>query len=331
MAIASIVAALASLLASAAPGEPGARAVAYPIEPVPLRELVEKADVIVTARVGSKQRVELLESSLFASAELVVLKIDDALKGDPGSTMIQLVVDSATLCPSPARYEAGKRVLAFLQREPAGASEWAPDGLATCARSYGAKNLDDAGLEVYVARVKEQLAIQKMAEGAERRATQLEWLVRCAEEPASCWEGAYDLVPEGDPDAIYFDEPESPFAGALTLVHRERLYEGFLRADPGDRGARCLQHLLDADRDPRLLAWLVARLRATTEPEKDERAFEVRRVASQIAARDGRPEVAVVTHDLQELVFLPPEKRKPEFLVAERRRLVAELLALFPP
>ena len=309
----------ATLLTSGGPA-------AYPIPPVPLRVLVEKADVIATVVV--RRGLHVVPPSELGY-EIVELDVEQLLKGDPGRTTIRQF-NWFMVCPSPARYVPGHRALAFLDRDPEGASAAAPDGFTTHALSYGSKTLDAASLALYVERVKEQLAILVMPEGPERRAAQVEWLVRCAEQPVTRWEGAYDLAPQGDSMSDYDPKRPAPWAAELNLEQRLRLLDALLHADEVGRGEKCLEHLLDADRDPRLLAWLVARLRSTEAPEKEEHSFPTRRVVYQIAGRDPRPEIAAIAKEFGRSAFLPPAERTPEHLAAERRRLVAELLALFP-
>jgi hypothetical protein len=85
-----------------------------------------------------------------------------------------------------------------------------------------------------------------------------EWLVACAEDPATRWEGAYDLRPlewkaGGLRDRL--DPAEEDFDGALLPEHRERLVAAILaETDLDSRGTATLLELLVATRDPRLLA-----------------------------------------------------------------------------
>lgn len=166
----------------------------YPISPRPLRLLVQQSEFIVIARVReaepNRRELALKEEGAFGD-RVVVLDIESLVKGDPGVTAIEQVTYSAG-CPSPPRYVDGKRVLAFLDRRP-GAR-----GFTTPAYSYGVKTLDDAGLALYLERIREQLAILEMRDDELRLATQVEWLVTCAENAATRWEGAFELAPDGD-------------------------------------------------------------------------------------------------------------------------------------
>ena len=155
------------VLAGAASGATLTSRPAYPIPPRPLRMLVEEADFIVTADVKAAGPEVPRENRLFpetkekvASATIpngpppdaVVLHVDQVLKGDPGTRTIAQT-NYRMICPEPAKYVVGTRVLAFLDRAEGGR-------FTTHALSYGAKTLGDAESEkVYVERVKEQQRI----------------------------------------------------------------------------------------------------------------------------------------------------------------------------
>jgi hypothetical protein len=79
-------------------------------------------------------------------------------------------------------------VLVFLKR-----SESMP-GYVTVGLSYGAKRLNDREIEVYSARIRELIEIEKETDLNTLRRRVVEWLVCCAEEPATRWEGAWDLL-----------------------------------------------------------------------------------------------------------------------------------------
>jgi hypothetical protein len=79
------------------------------------------------------------------------------------------------------------KVLAFLTRSQRG------PGYVTVGLSYGAKNLNNREIEVYSASIRELIEIEKETDRNTLRRRLVEWLVRCAEEPITRWEGAYDL------------------------------------------------------------------------------------------------------------------------------------------
>lgn len=279
------------VLASLAACLGGTATPAYPIPPRPLRLLIQESEFIVTARVvAADRRTSELELDArrrqSGAGGVMLLEIDGFVKGDPGRTTIAQV-NYGWICPAPARYVAGTRVLAFLDREADG------EGFTTHALSYGAKTLDDAGMALYLERIREQLAIERLPEGEPKLATQVEWLVKCAEDPLTRWEGAYELARAGDFMSFYeHRSSRSPdFAGQLSYAQRERLREAFLQARSFESGEQCLEVLFHDDPDPRLQAWLVAELREHHQ-EVEKNGYGVSAVlVERIARRDGRPEV----------------------------------------
>ncbi len=311
---------LASILAACLGGT--ATPAAYPIPPRPLRLLVQEAEFIITALVSeadprTKERL-LRESEEFAR-DVVVLEIYGLVKNDPGLATIPLV-NYGWSCPAPARYRVGTRVLAFL--------DWSAKNrrFTTHALSYGAKTLDGDALAVYLDRIREQLAIERMPDNGLRLATQVEWLVKCAEHPATRWEGAYELAPAGDFMFSYEDEEARPdFAAQLSAAQRHRLREAFLQARTFEAGERCLEELLRDDPDPRLLEWLVAQLRAR-HLEVEEEGFCVSSfLVERIARRDGR----LATRELAAAFEAKRAYGKDGDDGEGRLQVVRELLALF--
>lgn len=279
---------------------------AYPIPPRPLRMLVEEAEFIVVASVRA------------SDPGIVALDFEQVLKGEPSRADAYLLEDHA-VCPAPARYVAGTRVLAFLDRK-----------YATHARSYGAKTLDEESLVVYVQRVKEQLAILAMEEGEARLLAQVEWLVTCAEHPATRWEGAYELAPAGDFMPEYDDRPPAghAFAAALSDGQRARLREAFMASTRFESGEQCLEELFKDDPAPQVLAWLVARLREHVDHDMSARFGSASTLVERIARRDPRREVQQIAEAFSS-VGSGSAGQERERQRAERLRIAERLVALY--
>src|SRR5262249_27409787 len=105
--------------------------------------------------------------------------------------LMTLLVATAGAFPIPPQtlrmLTNGSELIVFLKR-----SQRDP-GYFTVGLSYGAKSLNNRGIEVYSARILELIEIEEQTDPNARRERLVEWLVRCAEEPATRWEGAYDL------------------------------------------------------------------------------------------------------------------------------------------
>jgi hypothetical protein len=325
---AAILLALLSIVAT----RPAAGSLAvpsYPITPRPLRMLVSEAEFIVTARVVAagedakppdRAFPETDEPVLSATTpngpppDVVLLEVDELLKGDPGTRTIRQL-NYRTICPAPARYEVGTRVLAFLDR-----SKKSGDFM-THALSYGAKTLSDDDLALYGKRVKEELAILELPDYQKRLFAQVEWLVTCAEQAATRWEGAYELAREGDFMSEYQrGEEQIDFGRYLTAEQKERLRAAFLASKTFDSGEQCLEELFRDDRDPKLTAWLVARLREGKPEIEDDWRLDL--AIERLARRDERVRKLAAaykaTHD-----YLNPKPDEGR----QRARILAQILA----
>lgn len=170
---------------------PAERSLACPSAPVPLRPLFIASQRVVVARAGQSvilqtEKIDpesdyertLLRTSFYVSeslkskgAEEQVVHLYSWLWGEDRSV--------------PESYAEGKRLLLFLIEREEG------DGFELVDESYGAKDLSDDALKVYVTRIEELARI--MSAPKPDKAEIVEWLVRCAEEPATRWEGAYEL------------------------------------------------------------------------------------------------------------------------------------------
>lgn len=83
------------------------------------------------------------------------------------------------------KFKIGNRLLLFLTKDEEG------DGYSLIDYERGAKELSDADLRIYEKRIEEIASILASQEKQAERT--VEWLVKCAEEPATRWEGAYEL------------------------------------------------------------------------------------------------------------------------------------------
>lgn len=311
---------LTALLLGLTPiGAPGA----YPIPPRPLRLLIAEADLIVTAQVREADARECAAAASIDAAvfdvRYVALDIEQLLKGALAVRTIVLPHDVGLICPAPARYEVGTRVLAFLDRTERG-------GFVTHALSYGAKTLDEAGLIAYRERIEEQLEIERMQEGPERLAAQVEWLVACAEHPATRWEGAYEFSTDAEARIRRDSSDPARFSRALSGAQRERLRRAYLSADSFDGGTQCLERFFRHDDDLRFLAWQVQRLRAVHQEAEQSAYGEAASLVACIARRDGRLGVRELAEAFDSM--RPHGKRGDD--AAGRLRIVRELLALYP-
>jgi hypothetical protein len=163
--------------------------------PQPLRKLYMESARVVVARVGAS---EVVESRGDAVHVRVTLHVTENVKGEgervarlyfwrdknESPEAPQLVTFSARAAPP---LKQGERFLFFLDTH-----EDRGDGYQVNDSGYGIKQLSDEALKVYLERMKELADITRGE--SEDKAALVEWLVRCAEEPATRWEGAYELL-----------------------------------------------------------------------------------------------------------------------------------------
>ncbi|HEX8398890.1 MAG TPA: hypothetical protein VF644_15760 [Pyrinomonadaceae bacterium] len=185
-----------------------------PVEiPKPLRVLYQQSEKIVVARLETvtddkvleenEERTEVsvrkvfsVSSTLKGKAEpyFVIYETEYREKPSPeAESDVEQPAESKETEETAAaeneededNFKIGKRLLLFLKKDKKG------DGYALVDYSYGAKALSDADLRIYEKRIEEIGSILASPEKQTERT--IEWLVRCAEESATRWEGAYEL------------------------------------------------------------------------------------------------------------------------------------------
>jgi len=170
----------------------------------PLRTLYKESDLVAVVRVGDSVAVE---TQKYARLVKTTLLLSTLLKGESEEKTVDFYhyVWGEEEAGGQNVYLKGETLLVFLKPREKG------DGYVVADGERGVKQLPDDALKVYVRRIEELAAILR-DEKPDPAAT-TEWLVRCAEEPATRWEGAYELgsnvaLPE-DPQ----DETEAKESG----------------------------------------------------------------------------------------------------------------------
>jgi len=175
------------------------RSLACPIQtpPQPLRTLYKVNERVVVARVVAKEVLKTLDQVVFVR---IALHVTENVKGAPVQLLhlyhTEFVEDEAEKDEARVtrfarsgrtlpRLKQGERYLFFLNRREEG------DGYEVDDESYGIKLLSGDDLKVYLERMKELADLVRQQ--PEDKHALVEWLVRCAEEPATRWEGAYEL------------------------------------------------------------------------------------------------------------------------------------------
>ena len=245
--------------------------------PQPLRALYSDSDVIVVATVGKSMRVEREDDrSLMKTA----LHVSSTLTGKVKATVY---VYRWVYKEEHGDFAKGNRLLLFLQ--PRESDDGKASGYEIDDESYGVKKLTEADLGVYKQRIAELARILRGAKPDRREI--VEWLVRCAENPATRFEGAYELalgaeevsdeedeeveesveaseeaVPDpGEAEAEDEDHSYGELASLLSPGQKERLLNALYEtAELGPRDDQ-LVRLARIWKDARLRPFLVAQLR----------------------------------------------------------------------
>ncbi|GEM_PF-1134471 len=200
---------------------------AYPISPRPLRKLIMESELIVWAKVliVGKEK-ENNKKDNFWERDYALLQVNELLQGKIKDTALKVYFSSEMICPAPGVFFKNEQVLAFLDKNKKAG------GYTVHALSYGVKHgLDATAYAVYKERIKEMQALLEMDDSGEKDEQILEWLVKCAEDKATRWEGVYELSPGSD-FMSYYDR-EGPVRKDIYLngEQRQRLFNALLFID----------------------------------------------------------------------------------------------------
>ena len=218
-------------------------ALAYPISPVTLWDLVERSELVVLAEVTAVRPVSHLPDAGWVwNSSVATLKVVETWKGS-GQSELEVDFPANMICPAPPVYDVGHRVLAFLARED---GRW-----QTVALSYGTRYPEDAAeVDAYRSAVVEALALQDPARPRPLAlAKKREWQLRRAANPATRWDGLYGLLPASDERHARYDR-RSDGTEALSSEERRILARGFIESPPVDSNLPVMLRALHEEKDP---------------------------------------------------------------------------------
>ncbi len=175
---------LASVASLFQPVTTPAAAASCPVSPpTPLRMLYKESERVVVASAGLSELDKSLGND---SYRRTTFHLSESLKGGHGESALQVVHYTNPEYPDFAgNFKKGDRLLLFLNYVEE------QNAYSVGDMRHGAKKLSDEDLKVYVKRIEELSALLLKEKPDDREI--VEWLVRCAEEPATRWEGAYEL------------------------------------------------------------------------------------------------------------------------------------------
>lgn len=161
----------------------------YPIPARPLRMLIMESQVIIEGEViGEHILMEKDKKGReYEGAHIAVIRVKNLLQGKLDTDTVQVFFEPNMICPAPASYSVNTAVITFLDKRPDG------QGYYTHALSYGVKQLPREGLDIYKKRIREMQAIMQLKDTVQQRNKIMDWLVACAENKFTRWEGIYEL------------------------------------------------------------------------------------------------------------------------------------------
>jgi hypothetical protein len=226
-------------------------ATVYPIDPMPLRKLIMETEYIIIGHVVSVEEVKNKKDA-FANS-IAHIRIREVLQGKISDTVVQVSFNPYLICPAPARYAENADVIAFLQKSKNGR-------FITESLSYGAKTLTLEEIAIYKERIIEMQQILKMSDQDERFIQTVEWLVRCAENDATRWEGTFELSPHSDFMSFYSRSEAQPFQYMLTSEQKLRLKNALLNSK-SDYVSFGIVDLIYTEYQAEIYSYLVAALK----------------------------------------------------------------------
>jgi hypothetical protein len=180
-------------------------AYAYPITPRPLRKLVIESDLIIWGKVIKTGDIKRSDENHFRESDYALIAITEMLQGKLTKDTIRVLFSSGMICPAPGEFYEGEQVLTFLDRK-----KDSKDYLVH-ALSYGVKHLSSREQYlIYKDRIKEMQTILQKQDDKLCNEMVVEWLIKCAENEVTRWEGMYELSPHSDFMSVYDKEEYSP-------------------------------------------------------------------------------------------------------------------------
>lgn len=194
---------------------------AYPISPRPLRKLVIESEYII---IGQVIKVYDKKDKDDYGLQVAQIKISENLQGEIKTNIIEIEFEANMICPSPDRYFENTYVISFLDKEKKSGK------FRTHALSYGAKTLKLEEIDIYKKRITEIQDILKMKNTVQQKLKTVEWLIKCAENEVTRWEGTFELRPESNFISFYSEDKKQDFEKLINQEQKERLKKALLNS-----------------------------------------------------------------------------------------------------
>ena len=182
-----------------------------PPPPVPLRQLVQQAEYVVIGTIRSTEEVIVFNYKGLK----VTMEVQQVLQGHIGTKTISLFLDPWMELRMGQLPHAAEQMIVFIN--------FSEEEQIYVPSSYKSsyKVLDKQGITAYRQRVKEIQAINTLKDEKRRDQLTVDWLINCAENPYTHWEGAYELAPYSG-FMRYYDEELEDYVTRITLTEPQK-------------------------------------------------------------------------------------------------------------
>ncbi|MEM7186276.1 MAG: hypothetical protein AAF466_06425 [Bacteroidota bacterium] len=178
-----------------------------PPPPTPLRQLIEQAEFIVTGTVNSIEDVELS----YYVGKKVDLQISQVLQGQVVETSISFFLEAYLPFDSHEDITVGAALMAFMVYSE-------EDNIYTPAGYHTSfKLLDNEGMTVHKERIKELQVINMFKDEKRREVLTTNWLIDCAENPHTRFDGVSELYPYSN-YMRYYDAELEEYVQRITFT-----------------------------------------------------------------------------------------------------------------
>ena len=196
---------------------------AYPISPRPLRQLVTESQYIIVGYVV--KTFDKKQDKGDWNSKVARIAVIENLQGNIEMDTIEIEFEPNMICPSPDRYFDSTYVISFVDKDKKSGK------FRTHALNYGAKTLKKEEIEVYKQRISEIQQILKISDKEKQRNETVEWLVKCAENETTRWEGTFELSPESNFMSYYSRTENQNFINVINIEQKVRLKKALLNSN----------------------------------------------------------------------------------------------------
>ena len=273
----------------------------YPISPRPLRQLVIESENIIVGYVVSTFVKKTKDSE--RGTKIARVAIIEQIQGEIIQDTLELEFNPNMVCPSPAMYYEKTFVMSFLKKYK---SEY-----TTYALNYGAKTLKKNEIEIYKNRIFEIQDILKIANKEHQFTETKEWLVKCAENETTRWEGTFELSPESNFMSFYSKDAKIDFKSLLSIEQKNRLKKALLTSTNSEYVDFGLVDLVYIGNEKEIEGYLLKSLKEL----KDDNLWIADGFINRLKHKNNTKEVSLIIEKLEKIDFdYEKEKEKKELI-----------------